>query len=47
MTTQTKLVLAGLFVMVIVFALGSAGMLHNFDFGAFVNHAIATLPPVR
>lgn len=47
MSTQTKFVLAGLLVLVLVFLFAYLGILPNFNFGELVNNAIATLPPVQ
>jgi hypothetical protein len=47
MSTQTKFVLAGLAILVIVFLFAYLGILPSFNFGEIVNNAIATLPPVQ
>lgn len=47
MSTQTKLVLFGLFVLVVVFLLAQLGALPNFHFYDLINNAVATLPPVQ
>lgn len=47
MTTQTKLVIAGLVILVIVFLFAQFGIFPGFNFGEIVTNAIATLPPVQ